>query len=187
MINLIRKIRDFVQFLITYIFLRLKKVSFGKNPLFIHGFPIIKSYGKIIIGDNFRISCTQFKSELFAGKSGILHIGNNVFINRGVSIAAVNSIHIGNNCLIGDMVSIQDSDWHEVNQNQGVKISKIYIGNNVWIGRNCIILPGVSIGDHSVIAAGTIVSKDIPAKSLIYQKKSSIITPLVCSNDFKRK
>jgi acetyltransferase-like isoleucine patch superfamily enzyme len=184
--KIIRSIYYRLKFLYTVLFLSAKKVAFGKRPLFMQGTPIIRAYGSISIGDDFRISCNQFKTELFSGKNAVLIIGNNVFINRGVSISASLSIEIGNDCLIGDMVSIQDSNWHEVMQGGGVKTAGIKIGKNVWIGKNAIILPGVNIGDHSVIAAGSVISNDIPQKSRVYQERITKIKNLTCDDDYRR-
>lgn len=184
--NILRPLYYFYNFSLTAVFLRLKNVQYGKKPLFMVSHPLIRCYGKMTLGDNFRISCAQFKSELFTGKNGALTIGNNVFINRGVSISAQLSIEIGDNCLIADMVSIQDSNWHEVDQNSVVKVAQIIIGKNVWIGRNAVILPGVTIGDHCVIAAGTIIAKDVPPKTMVYQERKTVVKKLSCDDDYKR-
>ncbi len=176
-----------LKFSFTKGWLNLKGVKYGKRPLFMLNIPLIRNYGEMIVGNNFRISCYQFKSELYTSKNGKLKIGNNVFINRGVSISANLVIEIGDNCLIGDMVSIQDSNWHEVTQNAGVKTSAIKIGKNVWIGKNTIILPGVTIGDHAVIGTSSIISKNIPAKSLVYQERTTIIKNFICDDDYTRR
>ena len=83
-------------------------------------------------------------------------------------------ITIGNNVNIGAACIIMDSDAHAFKAEErleGEDIKKrianpIYIGNNVFIGTRCIILKGVSIGDNSVIGAGAIVTKSIPANCI---------------------
>lgn len=174
-------------FFLTKTYLKYKKVSYGTEPLFMHGLPLIRSQGKTQIGDNFRISSYQFKPELFCSKGANLKIGNNVFINRGTSISASKNISIGDHCLIGDMVTISDSNWHEVAPDRSIKMMDIVIGKNVWIGKNAIILPGVQIGDHAVISAGCIITKDVPAKSVIYQEKINKIIPFDCDDNYIRK
>ena len=84
----------------------------------------------------------------------------------------MNKITIGNNCLFGENVKIYDHD-HIFNRQtainkQGFKCKEIKIGNNVWIGSNCTILKGVTIGDNSVIGAWTIVRSDIPSETVAY-------------------
>ena len=183
---MLRSIHQLYRYTLTIIILKINKIYFGNKPLFISGYPIIRNYGKIIIGNNFHVNSLQFKTEIYCGKNAKLKIGNNVFINRGVSISSVFSVEIGDNCLIADMVSIQDSNWHEVEENQGIKVKKVIIGKNVWIGKNVIILPGVNIGDHCVIAAGSIITKNIPAKSKVYQELNTSIKKINCSDEYIR-
>jgi acetyltransferase-like isoleucine patch superfamily enzyme len=95
-----------------------------------------------------------------------LSLGNNVRISRGVFINAGGGVKIGNDVLIGPSVKI----W-SVNHNfseldipiheQGYNYSTVTIGNNVWIAANVIILPGITVSDKTVIAAGSVVTKDL--------------------------
>lgn len=111
-----------------------------------------------------------------------LTIGNNVSINRGTIINAGGGVSIGNDVLIGPNVVIYSQN-HRFRDNktkivnQGYDLKEVVIGNNVWIAANVIILPGVSIEDNCVIAAGTIVSKAIPDNTLVRCK-----TEIVASN-----
>lgn len=173
--------------LLTEYYLHLNGVRFGDNPLFLKGIPIIKNDGKISIGNNFRLNSSQIKTILLSANGGELIIGDSVFINRGAAISAIKKIILGNDCLIGDSVSISDSNWHEIEQNSGVKVEPIAIGNNVWIGTGAIILPGVSIGDHSIVAAGSVVTKSVPAKKLVGGNPAQMIRDIHCTDDYVRK
>jgi maltose O-acetyltransferase len=100
-------------------------------------------------------------------------IGNNVSINRGCVLNAGGGITIGNDVMIGPNVIIysQNHNFREKEipkRLQGYSLKKVEIGNNVWIAANCILLPGVRIGDNAVIAAGTVVKKDVPANHILY-------------------
>ncbi len=108
---------------------------------------------------------------------GKLLMGSNVFINNRCSINCQNSIMIGDNCLFGENVLIYDHD-HKFNLNAdivntlGYSRGEVIIGNNVWIGSSVTILKNVKIGHNSVIAAGSIVTKNIPHDTLFYQPRT---------------
>jgi acetyltransferase-like isoleucine patch superfamily enzyme len=102
-----------------------------------------------------------------------IYIGSNTGMN-GVSITSrTKSIYIGSNCRIAPNTVIVDSDYHSMIppesrlQNPGFEFDKdVVINENVWIGMRSIILKGVTIGKNSVIAAGSVVVKDIPEDCL---------------------
>lgn len=89
-------------------------------------------------------------------------------MNNNVTIFCSNRIEIGEEVIIGDNVLIRDTDSHQIyyeGHTQEVS-SPIIIEDHVWIGVNCTILKGVRIGKGAVIAAGAVVTKDIPAGCL---------------------
>jgi maltose O-acetyltransferase len=88
-------------------------------------------------------------------------------INSGSIIRAAQAVTIGDDARIGSNVSISDTDGHEVVPGEGMKVAPITIGNDVWIGRAAIILPGVMIGDGAVVGAGAIVTKDVPPRTVV--------------------
>ena len=93
----------------------------------------------------------------------ILHGG---FINENVQITVGDTIEIGKNATIGRDVVIRSYDGHTIKE-EGYQVSApIKIGNHVWIGQGATILKGVTIGNNSIIAAGAIVTKDIPANCI---------------------
>lgn len=95
-----------------------------------------------------------------------VHIGSGTYINSGLMLIDDYEIHIGENCLIATNVTICTTGHpvHPALRPHGEMYSfPVNIGNNVWIGANAVILPGVTIGDNAVIGAGSIVTKDIPA------------------------
>ncbi len=100
-------------------------------------------------------------------KGGILTIGNGTYLNRNAVVIAVGRVEIGNDCRIGWDVVVMDSDLHPVDANdQPIESSPVIIEDDVWIGCRSIILKGVKIGRRSVVAAGSIVTKDIPPNSI---------------------
>ena len=95
-----------------------------------------------------------------------VHIGNNVYCNSNVTFVDDGNIYIGNHCLIAPNVVIATAG-HPIlpilREHNYVYCQDVHIGNNVWIGSNASILPGVTIKDHSVIGAGSVVTRDIPS------------------------
>ena len=145
-----------------------KKIKIGKNCRIKKDFCIvIDKNSKFIIGDNFRAKY-NFKINCLNG--GTLKIGNNVFINNNCDITAMKKIEIGNNVLIGHNLLVIDHDHNYKENIKNYVSNEIKIGNNVWIGANVTILKGVHIGDNCVIAANTLVLKDIPDNSLVHSK-----------------
>lgn len=121
---------------------------------------IIGRNSRLTIGKkcNFRKFC-QFRVL----DNGNVNIGDNVFMNTNVSVTCRSSISIGANSKIANNVVIIDHDHDYRNNNVGYKSAEVTIGDSVWIGANAVILKGVTIGEHSVVAAGSVVNKDIPA------------------------
>ncbi len=103
-----------------------------------------------------------------------IEIGDNTFISYGSQIISRNKISIGVNCAIAWNVTIMDHNLHTFHDGSKKK-SSINIGDDVWIGHHVTILPGVNIGNGSVIGANCVVTKDVPAKSLAVGNPARII------------
>lgn len=114
------------------------------------------------IGDDCYIETPFFAN--WGGKH--VHFGNGVYANFNLTLVDDGEIYVGNNVLFAPNV-ILASGTHpihpELRSRQAQYNLPIHIGNNVWIGANSVILPGVNIGDNSVIGAGSVVTKDIPS------------------------
>jgi maltose O-acetyltransferase len=95
-----------------------------------------------------------------------IRIGRNGFINYGCVFLDCNFISIGDDAQIGPGVHIYTA-FHPIDpevRRSGLELAKpVMIGNNVWLGGSCVICPGVTIGDNSVIGAGSVVVRDVPA------------------------
>ncbi len=131
-----------------------------------------KTVGSLFVSNNGLFKCGKnvvFRSGCRASvnEGSELVIGENCLINSNTRIEAFTKISIGDNTIISEEVFIRDSNNHRVKQS-GYKMSEpITIGKNVWIGMRAIILPGVTIGDGSIIAAGAVVTKDVPSRTLV--------------------
>ena len=99
-----------------------------------------------------------------------IHVGERFYANVGCVILDVREVRIGNGCLLAPGVHIYTAT-HPLNPLEraaGKEYGKpVRIGNNVWIGGRAQILPGVSIGDNVVVAAGTVVTRDVPDNALV--------------------
>ena len=95
-----------------------------------------------------------------------IEVGENFFANYNLTVLDVGLVRIGNNAQIAPNVSIYTAGHpvHPESRNSGYEYGiAITIGDNVWIGGNAVIMPGVTIGDNVVIGAGSIVTKDLPS------------------------
>ena len=97
-----------------------------------------------------------------------IRVGKNVFINACCKFQDQGGIRIGDNCLIGHNVTLATLN-HDFNPDNRTAIypKPVRIGNNVWIGSDSTILPGITIGDGAIIGAGSVVTKDVPANTIV--------------------
>lgn len=100
-----------------------------------------------------------------------VHFGKNVYANFNLTLVDDADIYVGDYTMFGPNVTVCTAG-HPINAKLREQVYEfnipIYIGKNVWIGANSVILPGVTIGDNSVIGAGSIVTKDIPANVVAF-------------------
>lgn len=97
-----------------------------------------------------------------------IHVGDNFYAGYNCTILDMAEVRIGDNCLIGPNVGIYTAG-HDITPKDRHKTGyakPINIGRNVWIGGHCTIIGGVSIGDNSIIAAGSVVTKDVPTNTI---------------------
>lgn len=114
------------------------------------------------------------------GKNCKVTIGDNSGFS-GTVIGCFKEITIGNNVLCGANTLITDSDWHPDDSRSG-KPKSVHIGNNVWLGEGVKVLKGVSIGENSVIGAGSIVVKDIPSNVIAAGNPCKVIKKIEIIN-----
>jgi acetyltransferase-like isoleucine patch superfamily enzyme len=101
--------------------------------------------GDVIIGDHTRVG-------LHNTIIGPVRIGNHVNLAQGITVTALNHNFEDTNKRIDE---------------QGISTNPVIIEDDIWIGANAVILPGITIGHHSVVAAGAVVTKDVPPHSLV--------------------
>lgn len=132
--------------------------------------------GMVRIGDNFYFSSGDAVNPIGSNLQGAIYMENGASLTIGNDVGMSStrmwihdSIKIGNHVKIGGCVLMTDTDAHPMDfmvrrsSNEGTKSAPIVIEDDVWIGAHCVILKGVIIGARSIIGAGSVVTKSIPA------------------------
>lgn len=122
------------------------------------GFVRVQNEGRVVIGDRVTFAGGMFPTELVCRQGASIEIGDESLFNYGTSIDAAEAIRIGRRCMVASMVRICDAS-------RGRR-RPVTIGDDVWVAYGAIIEAGVSVGAGSVLAAGCVVSKDVPPGSL---------------------
>lgn len=95
-------------------------------------------------------------------------VGKNVFINEGCCFQDQGGITVGDGCLIGQQVVFATLDHDPLPEKRADMLpAPILLGKNVWVGAHATILSGVTVGDNAIIAAGAVVTKDVPAGAIV--------------------
>jgi len=157
-------------------------VKLGKSiddSIVIFGCPEVVGTANIQLGKNLYLWTGLYWETQ---EHGIIDIGDEVVMSRGVHIVAFEHITIGKHSMIGEYSSIRDAN-HRIDTQQPMRYSghdsaPIHIGDNVWIGRGVTIVSGVSIGDNAVIGANAVVTKDVPANSIAVGIPAQVIKTL---------
>jgi len=143
---------------------KFRKATIGSRVR-VFGKVKVRPWGTMVFGDRVRFHADVLPTEVGCAPGGELRIGTNVFVNYGCSIGVSNKVTIGDDVLIGTQCIIIDSDFHRTEpdrRDEKDEALPIVIEDNVWLGNRVIVHKGVTIGKDSVVAAGSIVTKDIP-------------------------
>ena len=156
--------------------LRYPRASFGARVDIRARFCLRQSDGAIVeIGER----CV-LDNDLTIECRGKLTIGDGTIFGHHCTIAAWDSVTIGAHCMLAEMVSIRDhnhvfDDPTRPYSEQGMRTSRVTIGQNVWLGAKTTVLAGVTIGDNAVIGANAVVTRDIPANSIAVGVPAKVI------------
>lgn len=177
-LTLMRRCRGYIQVRLS----GARKV--GRSP-FITGKARFRFNGAHI-GDRFMAE-GWVKVFITVAPGGSLSIGDGFYMNGGTSIDVHHEMIIGNNVLMAPFASIIDDDRHEVEPGSVQYKGPTVVGNHVWLGRNVLVLPGVTIGDNSVIGANSVVTKSIPPDSFAAGSPARVLRKLDIPEGWLRK
>lgn len=151
----------------------LNKCKFDKAGKLLRmekGVRVMKNNGSITLGD--RVLLHRYvKLSAYGGK---IEIGNKSYIGDRTEIHAGKLVKIGDNVNIAWDCNILDRDYHAFESDSEL-IKPVIIENNVWIGCRSIVLKGVTIGEGAVVAAGSVVTRDVPARCLVAGNPAKVI------------
>ncbi len=140
----------------------------------VYGRPIVDG-SDMRVGDDFKV-WSGHRKTLISGW-GKIRFGDRCFVNVGSTIIAVEEIVVGDDVAFANDVYVMDSDSHGV-EGRPHKQAPVRIGDGCWIGARAMILPGVTLGSRVLVAAGAVVTKDVPDDSLVAGNPARVLRTL---------
>jgi acetyltransferase-like isoleucine patch superfamily enzyme len=146
---------------------RRRYVTGGGDLLLVrNGVQIVKRDGggqQLRLGRGVRMA--EHVRLIFEGPDGMIELGDDTFLNARCEIRAREHVRIGAHCRLAFDVVVMDTNHHHIEGSRTTEPTTI--GDRVWIGARALVLRGVTVGDGAVVAAGSIVTHDVPARTLV--------------------
>jgi acetyltransferase-like isoleucine patch superfamily enzyme len=137
------------------------------HDAFVDGDVVVRSFGRLEIGSGLAISGIPVATHVVVGPRGVLRIGRRVRIAHGVSISAYGEVIIGDDVVIGPLAIVMDTDYHDRHQHDVSRTPRpVRIGDGVRLGAGVVVLRGAVIGEGARVAAHSVASRYVPARSL---------------------
>ena len=139
---------------------------------------VVANRGQLVIANRVKLSGTIVPIQLATGPRGKLEIGERVSINYGCSIGATELVHIGARSRLGPYVMVVDNSFHHLEpelRHVRPPSAPVILEDDVWLGARVIVLPGVRMGAGSVAAAGSVVTRDVPPRTLVAGSPARVV------------
>ncbi|HOO70515.1 MAG TPA: acyltransferase [Spirochaetota bacterium] len=167
-------------------------LSFKKKFTRIGGRPLVWGIWNVVVyGPNISIgegvvfvgangSQTNLTTVKMNGHEGSITIGNNVLVMNGARVSSASSIVIEDGCMLANFSYLTDADWHDIHDRTSCpgKTAPIVLKRGAWIGDSAIVCKGVTIGENSIVGAGAVVTKDVPANVVVAGNPARIVKKL---------
>ena len=178
----------FVQEIFIGLYCQAHRISYLSIPIFVGRWPIFNNQGKILLGEKCRFREDRVRHLISVlDRDAILEFGAHCFVGDGTNICAARRVSIGAYTKLAPNVSIYDTDFHQVQEVEPVFQAEVVIGKNVWIGQSSIVLPGVTIGDHSVVGANSVVAKSLPSRVVAVGSPAKVVKEIQCDDFWIRR
>ncbi|PAP81871.1 hypothetical protein B1759_06460 [Rubrivirga sp. SAORIC476] len=146
---------------------RLRRCRLGRRVT-VWGNPHVTATGEIALGDRVTVHSFLSRVQLSAGPGARLTVGDDTYINNGSVLSARRSVTVGARCQVATGVILMDADFHAVGDLDAPgKAAPIVIEDDVWLATRAVVLKGVTVGRGAVVAAGAVVTKDVPPYTLV--------------------
>lgn len=159
--------------------------AMGNYPMVLKPWNVRVSGRHIRAGDHLHIISdpdrrVSFSTWHFNDHQGQITLGNNVLVCPGCRFDSASQINIGDNCMFAAGAYITDADWHDIYDRTRVvgQTQPVTLEQNVWIGDGTTVCKGVTIGENSIIGAGSVVTSDIPANVIAAGNPAQVIRDL---------
>lgn len=138
----------------------------------------VQNEGTIEVSERVQLRALPWAIELASLPGGRLEIGAGTFVNAGVSMCAEELVRIGRRCQIGPRAMIIDTDFHVPGDPlRRSRPRPVVLDDLVWVGAAAMVLKGVHVGRGATIAAGSVVTKDVPAGTVVAGVPARVVRP----------
>lgn len=161
----------------------------GPLPKLLEKFPLLHARGELRFGERCHVwSADRDRTVFYIPSGGRILIGNAVYVNQGAVMCAEpsHSIVIEDHVLVGNNAWLATSNYHQVTPDKPVKAGSIHLKRNCWICQGALILPGVTVGEHAVVAARSVVTRDVPPRSIVAGSPAKVVSTFQCPDDWVR-